>query len=507
MAKSIERRAMSKVLNFHCPKPFALRSKPKAYIMDEELDISSLVERYEQMQLFGKKIYFDADEFAMLADYYNSLGDNKEAEDIINEGLIMHPASPELMILKAKTLVFSELYDEALSYLNNIPDEGDIELPLLRIESLLHLNKTDEANEIINETMSKELSIDDLYVFITEIGYVMNDIDNFDRAISYLEESLKIDDSNPDVLIDLAYANEMKGDFERAIEYNNQLLDIDPYSFEGWINIGKLYSMNEEFNKAIDAFDFALTINENDVSALKMKALSLYLNDNAPEAIRIFEECIRISPDDESLYDSLLEGYEAMEQYDQMAHIINIKEERFGTKGITTRRAFLELLKDNFPEAHDLYNKIPEDEKESLDYYMLEGELTFIGGDLRAAEAAYIKAALLSENNEEIIDRLANVSVAQEKYEQAAGYLKQLLDIAPDYPTAKSRLAFIRFEIGTKEPFDEIMKQFSDDELRALLHVISGNENADFSSFDRQKMLIRLNEARENRVLFKNIKY
>ena len=114
---------------------------------------------------------------------------------------------------------------------------------------------------------------------------------------------------------------------------------------------------------------------------------------------------------------------------------------------------------------------------------------------------------MISEDNEEIIDRLANVSVAQEKYEQAAEYLEHLLELDPDYPTAKARLAFIRFEIGTKEPFDEIMEQFSDDELRSLLHVISGNEDADFSNFNRPKMLLRLNEARENRVLFKNIKY
>ena len=475
--------------------------------MEEDFDIQSLINRYEQMQLFGKKTYFDADEFAVLADYYNSMGDNEQAEEIIEEGLRMHPASPELMILKAKTMVYAELYEDALTYIDSIPDDGDIEIPLLRIESLLHLQKTDDANEIINETMGQELSIDDLYVFITEVGYVMNDIDNFDRAISYLEESLKIDESNPDVLIDLAYSNEMKGDFGRAIEYNNRLLDIDPYSFEGWVNIGKLYSMNEEFNKAIDAFDFALTINENDVSALKMKALSYYLNDNVSEAIRIFEECIRIAPDDESLYDSLLEGYETMEQYDEMARLIDIKEERFGPKGITARRAFLELLKDNLPAAYELYHQIPDDEKDTLDYYMLEGELMFIDNDLRGAEAAYIKAALISEDNEEIIDRLANVSVAQEKYEQAAEYLEHLLELDPDYPTAKARLAFIRFEIGTKEPFNEIMEQFSDDELRSLLHVISGNEDADFSNFNRPKMLLRLNEARENRVLFKNIKY
>lgn len=158
-------------------------------------------------------------------------------------------------------------------------------------------------------------------------------------------------------------------------------------------------------------------------------------------------------------------------------------------------------------KAEALFAQIPEAEKDTLDYYMLEGELAFQHSDYPHAEVAYMKAALISEGNEDIIDRLANISVAQEKYEQAAAYLEELLDIAPDFPSAKSRLAFIRFEIGSKEPFDEIMAQFSDDELRALLNLIMGYEDIDFSGYSRETVLTRLNEARENRVLFKNIKY
>ncbi len=106
-----------------------------------------------------------------------------------------------------------------------------------------------------------------------------------------------------------------------------------------------------------------------------------------------------------------------------------------------------------------------------------------------------------------MLDRLANVSVVQGKFEQAANYLEELLELEPNYPTAKSRLAFVRFEIGSKEPFEEIMTQFSDQELRSLLSLIMGNDAGDFSDYSREKILIRLNEARENRVLFKNIKY
>ncbi|WP_352422907.1 tetratricopeptide repeat protein [Proteiniphilum sp.] len=474
---------------------------------DNELDINSLIEKYEHMRVLGRKIYFDADEFAMLAEYYNAEGDNEEAEELINEGLKMHPGSSELMLMKAKTLVYSEMYQDALDYMEHISDDGEVDLALLRIESLLHLTKHADADQLINSTLKQELPIDDLYFFITELGYMFNDVDLFDRAISFLEESMKINDTNSDTIVDLAYAYEMKGNLEKAIEYNNLLLDIDPYSYDGWVNIGKLYSMNEQHDKAVDAFDFALTINEDDVNVLKMKALSLYLNDNFQGAIVLFEDCLQKAPDDETIYDSLLEAYSAMEQYDKMMDLIDKREAALGSKGIMAKRAFVHINKDDYEQAKEIFSLIPEDERETLDYFMLEGELAFHDEDFAGAETAYMKAALASEGNEDVLDRLANISVAQEKFEQAAGYLEELLEIAPDFPTAKSRLAFIRFEIGSKEPFDQIMEQFSDQELRDLLNLITGSENNDFSDYNREKILVRLNEARENRVLFKNIKY
>ncbi len=48
-----------------------------------DIDITPLIEKYEQMRALGKKIYLDADEFAILAEYYNLAGDNDEAEQLI----------------------------------------------------------------------------------------------------------------------------------------------------------------------------------------------------------------------------------------------------------------------------------------------------------------------------------------------------------------------------------------------------------------------------------------
>src|SRR5690554_7178362 len=133
---------------------------------DNELDISSLVQKYEHMQALGKNIYLDADEFALLAEYYSSGGDNEEAELLIEEGLKIHPGSSILMLAKAKLLIFSTKYEEALNYLKFADDDGDIDHSLLKIKALLHLSEFEKADEIAYKMIESELPEEDLYYFI-----------------------------------------------------------------------------------------------------------------------------------------------------------------------------------------------------------------------------------------------------------------------------------------------------------------------------------------------------
>lgn len=456
----------------------------------------------------GKSIYFDPDEFAILADYYNDFGDISEAEHIVKSGLEIHPMSSQLMIVNAKLLAGNMQYQEAYDYLLGIAeDENNIDYLLVKIECLLNLDQLEQANEVLDSVLQgTEVTDEDLYTFLTEVGYLYNDVELYDVAILLLEKACEVDNEDLDVLIDLSFAYEMLDNFEKAIGINNSILDINPYSFDGWVNLGKLHSMTQDYEKSLEAFDFALTIDDSDVNVLKMKALTLYLNDNVEEAVRIFRECLDNSPDDDSLYDSLLEGYEVMEQYDVMLELIAEKESKFGPEGILMKRAHIYLSQDKYEEAQEVFEKVPNNEKDTLEYYILEGELAIYNEDFATAEKAYMLAIIASPDDEMIVDKLANISMDLDKYEKAAEYLEQLMLLNPDFPSAKARLAFLRFEIGAKEPFDEIMSQFSDHELRALLTLLS-SQDIDYDNYDREKMLIRLNEARENRVLFKNIKY
>ena len=77
--------------------------------------------------------------------------------------------------------------------MNNIPGTAMWNAPLDR--DPVAPGEEGEANILINETISRELSIDDLYVSLPKSLYPER-CGDYDRAISYLGES-QGDDSNP----------------------------------------------------------------------------------------------------------------------------------------------------------------------------------------------------------------------------------------------------------------------------------------------------------------------
>lgn len=476
---------------------------------DDDMELDDLIEKYEQMRDMGDNIYFDSEEFESLANYYYDIADISECELIVKQGLKMHPSTPQLLIIKAKILAFNTKYQDALDLVSTISKEDrNVDYFLVKVESMLHLMFIEEAyNVTLDAIKSRKLDGAELFDLLTEAGILFSDFHEFSITISLLERAYKIDNEDIELLYELSFAHEIEGNFDLAIKYYNELLDMDPYFYHAWVSLGKLHSMMLDHDKAIEAFDFALAIKEDEVDVMRLKAISLYFNDNLEEALRLFEICLEKSPNDLKLYDSLIEGYEIMEQYDEMMKMIQKKEIKFGIGTLYMERTHILLKQEKYEEAEKMFEKIPESLKDTFDYYVLEGELAIYHGDFEAAETAYMLAKLDDPINEDVINKLANISLEQNKYEKSADYLELLLILNPEYPTAKSRLAFIRFEIGAKEPFDKIMSQFTDEELRALLVLLTSGDEIDYLEYDREHLLRRLNEARENRVLFKNIKY
>lgn len=470
----------------------------------EERNIIDLLSRYEQMLLTGKSMYFDADEYDDLAEYYDKLDDIETARGIVDMGLSIHPDNESLMLRFAKYLVYEARYTTALHYLNSRFSSYDFELYLLKIECLLHLDLYAEAYELTEEILRDEDT--DLDVILSELGFLYVGAEYYDEAILYFEKSLEYDSGNIEVLNDLAYAYEVKADFASAIIVCNQILDSDPYSVDSWIMLGKLYSLEEDYEKAIDAFDFALALDETNIIVLKLKAHCLLLSDRSEEAVDMIQECINMSPDEGLLYLSLAECYMSLEQYNDVLKALVAYETLVGeTPESMAKKAHAYLLQGKIDESVEFIDKALNADSDSFDVNMIAGEVYLKLNIPSGAEIFYKKALSLNEDNaEEVLEKLVSVYLRKDEILNAIECQERLVEVS-EAAQSYEKLALLYMENGDKEKFQTTIESFDDESLFSIFSVFYPNDMSDIPN--RDSVLLRLNEAYECRLLYKNIKY
>ena len=469
-----------------------------------EKDILALLEKYKQAQASGRNVYFDADEFIDLIDYFDREEDLDSARVLIDMGLGIHPGSTPLLTKKGRLLVYEGSYDSALALLDSVT-EYDFDLYLLRIECYLQQGEYQVAFTLSEEMLEKE-DTEPLDNVFAELGFLHVEADCFKEAALFFEESLKIVPDNVNVLTDLSYAYEMQGEIDQAIQTTNRLLDVEPYSYEAWVNLGKLYSMSEQYTNAIDAFDFALTINDSDEKILKLKAHCLSLSGRTVEAIAVFSDLLIANPDDVSIYFLLSECYQAMEMYEEALSSLRIYEMLDGgSEELYAKKAYLLMLKGDYGKALDVTETGLGEMPDSLDIQMTKAEILLRQGEYALAYDMYYRLYKLYPHDFYLTDKLSIISIKTENFDEAIYYTKDLLESDLDNLIVKERLALLYFEVDDKEGFNALIDGFSDKELASLFDIIY--EPQHIANFDRENLISYLNKARETRSLFRNLEY
>lgn len=470
----------------------------------KEKNISSLLERYEQMLTSGKSVYFDADEYDELADYYDKLDEIETAKEIIRLGLSIHPNNESLMLRHAKFLTYDANYSLALQYLNTHFTNYDFEQYLLKIECLLQLGLYAEAHTLTMEVLQDEET--DTEIILAELGFLYLEAEHFNEAALYFEKSLEYDPDNIEVLNDLAYIHETQGNFEAAINICERILDIDPYLFEIWLMLGKLHSLEENYEKAIDAFDFALTLDDSNTGILKLKAHCLLLADRLEETIEVLQQCIGIYPEDPTPYLTLIECYINLELLDKARIIIDEYENNFGetSESMILKASIFFFTGDNVA-AEEIIKKVIDKEEDSFLINKNIGNIYSKVNQPDKAEEFYLKA-LSKENDEFILEKIVSLYIKKPDFLSAILYQKKLIELNPN-SFAYKKLALLYLETSNKESFDSLINSFDDETLLSFFQIFYPDENMEINSIDREYTLRRLDDVYQSRLLYKNIKY
>ena len=91
----------------------------------EDDGIRALVRRFEQQRSSGQSLYFDVDEFDLIADYYLDRGRTNKLSEVVSSALRIHPNSTVIHLKRAILFVETGYPLKALHLLDRLPEQEE----------------------------------------------------------------------------------------------------------------------------------------------------------------------------------------------------------------------------------------------------------------------------------------------------------------------------------------------------------------------------------------------
>ena len=183
----------------------------------------------------------------------------KNAEKLINEGLLHHPQNRELLMclveIYKKLIIYKPDYAEAYTNLGNI---------------YLELNMNVESLDAYNNAIILKPDLAEVY---SNRGNVLQKLKKYEEALDDYDIAITF---KPDYAE--AYSN--KGNalkelyrYQEAVESQNKAIDINPLYAEAYYNNGIIFVELKQYEKAIIYYEKAITLYPNYAEAYSNKSL------------------------------------------------------------------------------------------------------------------------------------------------------------------------------------------------------------------------------------------
>lgn len=256
--------------------------------------------------------------------YYNE-NDLTNALSSINDAIQKDNKQDSFYLLKANIL-----YDDGAS-INAVIDECDralelnpdnVEAKILKVECLIE--DEDEGYKPIMEEISLQ-TYDDINILM-RIARIYYTIEDYNEALIYYNDALKIEKNNPDIKYNMARCYIYLQDYDNSIKLCEEILKDYPEDVDT-LN-AKIYILNEQekYEEAIDICNEVLKIDEENGITYYELYYSYYCLGDFESSLEYINKYIELAPDNASSYlyrakiHKMLNNNEGMEE-DMKAYI------------------------------------------------------------------------------------------------------------------------------------------------------------------------------------------
>ena len=438
----------------------------------------SALSKFEKMLKSNKILFFDSEEFENIIIHYLDYGKINLAKKAIALSLNQHPSSIRLKIIKVEILLLDDKVKEAeklLQYLETIePTYAEI-----YIQKAVIFSKKNKHRESIKQLQIALKYTNDLADVHHLLGMEHLFIEDFLRAKKHFKVCLDMDNEDYSALYNVIYCYEINEEYTEAISFLNNFIDNNPYNEFAWHQLGMFYNKVKQYNQAVRAFDYAILIDDAFSGAYFEKAKVLETLKEYQLAIDNFHKTLELEDPSAVVFVQIANCYN---------HLNN------------TNKAVEYFLK-------------AVDEDPLLDYAWLAlTELLLQKKEIEKARSYIKKAVEINENNIDINNRYAEISMKLGFYEEAIDAFENSISLGEKNPTVVLMLCDVLHFIGEYQLAIDYLQLLKKEESTSveILFRLSGlffliKKNKEAFLYLENALKLNFNELHIFKTLFPNI--
>jgi tetratricopeptide (TPR) repeat protein len=359
-------------------------------------------------------------------------------------------------------------------------------------DELFEAKQYDDALELY----LKAVQLKPIALAYYHIGWIYNDREDYDQAVTALQQSVRLEPSDAVVLNELGYAYRSLKRYDEAIAAYRRAISVKSDYATPYYQIGWIYNDQAQYAQAIEPLRRAAALRADYAEANEELGYACFKLNRSQEAIAAYQNAVQIKPDYGPAYLGLGDTYfyqtkqyalaaEAYQQgvrykddnptafynlawcYNELGR--NAQAMAAAKRAIALQaaypEAFVELgfanrrvgeAQQNPAQAQRLFNEAVNNYREAIrlkpgygDAYTGLGDVYY--GDLKQyqeAVAAYEQSIRISPNNSRVRYNLGYSYNDLERYAEAANHLREAIQLKPEYVEAHSELGFAYLKLG-----------------------------------------------------------
>lgn len=355
-------------------------------------------------------------------------------------------------------------FQEALKY---DPKAGGI---YVKCGSLfLKLKKVDQAILEFQKALSASYEIPYMIHFLLGVAYHSNQ--QWDQAISEYQKVITLEPTHVGSYISLADLYYQRSDLLSAQAYLEKGVGQMPDMPVLWFKLGLIYGKEKKFKEAIDAVKKAVDLKEHWMEARLSLALFYEAVEEKKQALREYEEILKIAPLNIPVYRRMATLYHAQGETDKAEKIYQLLKDLYPEDAINfVALGYLAIKKGKPDVAIQILEEARLKKVGSVELYFLLGLAYEAKQSFAQAVEIYKQGMQLYGENDQLNFHIGNCFYEQGQVIQAETFLQKAIQLNPKNADALNCLGYLWADRGLH------LKEATELIQRAL--VLDPNEGA-----------------------------